>query len=67
MQGKQATAANLRKAIHDVFEYAKEFNNLVSSLEGFKPFGDLRGFKGRRENMDKNSTRWILKGLGFAA
>jgi hypothetical protein len=66
MHGKPAGDADLRQAIHDVFEYAKEFNRMISRLEGFEPFGDLRGFKGRGENMDKETTRWILKGLSFS-
>ncbi len=57
--------ADMRRAIHDVFEYAKAFNTVVDGLGQFKPFGDLRGFKGRGVNLDKKTTRLILKGIGL--
>jgi hypothetical protein len=66
MHGKETDDADLRQAIHDVFEYAKGLNATINGLSGFEPFGDLRGFKGRGENMDKETTRWILKGIGFS-
>lgn len=65
MHGRETTAVGMRQAIHDVFEYAREFNTVVSGLAGFQPFGDLRGFKGRQEGIDVPTTRWILKGMGF--
>lgn len=66
IHGKDPDDKEMRKAMHDIFKYADEFNNFVSGLESFRPFGDLRGFKGRGENLDKETTRWILKGLGFS-
>jgi hypothetical protein len=65
MHGRETTESEMRRAIHDVYEYAKTFNGLVEGIAGFKPFGDLRGFKGRAENLDKATTRLMLKGLGF--
>lgn len=66
MHGRETCDANMRQAIHDVFKYAHEFNILCNSLANFQPFGNLRGFKGRGENLDKETTRWILKGMGFS-
>jgi hypothetical protein len=66
MHGRETSDADMRRAIHDVFAYAREFNALVNRLEGFQPFGDLRGFKGRAESLEKRTTRWILKGMGFS-
>jgi hypothetical protein len=65
MHGHATTQPDMRKAIHDVFAYAQQFNAYVEGIAAFKPFGDLRGFKGRAENLDKTTTRWILKGIGF--
>ena len=56
MHGRESTEPDMRQAIHDVFDYANRFNALVNGLAGFEPFGDLRGFKGRGENLDKATT-----------
>jgi len=65
MHGKSANDASKRQAIVAVIDYARAFNDLVSGLAGFRPFGDLRGFKGRSEPLDKATTRWVLRGMGF--
>ena len=53
------------EAIQDIFVYLKEFNEFVFNQAGFEPCGDLRGFTGRTEKLDKATTRWIPRGLGF--
>lgn len=66
VHGKPASAADQRKAIIRVLEYAEGMNEYVNILAGFKPFtNDLRGFTGRRESLDKSTTVWLMKGLGF--
>jgi hypothetical protein len=65
MHGGDTAEPQMRQAIHDVFEYAQQFNALVTGIAGFQPFGDLRGFKGRGENLDKDTTRFVLKGIGL--
>lgn len=65
MHGKDVYQEEYREAIVNIFEYAKEFNMFVKTLAGFQPFGPLRGFKGRAEPLDKSTTRWLLKGMGF--
>jgi len=66
VHGKSVTDANFRKALVEILDYADSFNAAVSKRAGFKPFGDLRGFKGRATSLGKGTTRWLLKGLGFA-
>lgn len=66
MHGKSTTEKEKRQALVDVLEYAREFNELVASLASFRPFGELRGFKGRTKPLDKSTTRWLLKGMGFS-
>ena len=66
IHGKDVSDAEMREAIVDVFEYAEALNSDLSAAAGFKPFGDLRGFKGRGQPLDNSTTRWLLKGLGFA-
>ena len=66
VHGKNVTDANFRKALVEILDYAESFNTSVSNIAGFKPFGDLRGFKGRGTSLEKGTTRWLLKGLGFS-
>ena len=66
MHGKSATAKEKRETLANVIEYAVAFNSLVSGIASFRPFGDLRGFKGRAQSLDKSTTRWVLKGMGFS-
>ncbi|WP_180682753.1 hypothetical protein [Tepidicella baoligensis] len=65
IHGKAATDSELRGAIADVLEYAEAFNNEVNDIAGFKPLGDMRGFKGRAEPLDKRTSKWLMRGLGF--
>jgi len=65
MHGKNTTDKEVRQAIAKVLDYAQRLNAGVSSVAGFKPFGDLRGFKGAAQSLDSSTTRWLLKGMGF--
>jgi hypothetical protein len=68
MHGKAVTEKEKREAISKVMQYAKEMNDLIAINKslGFKPFsGNLRGIVGRLTSLDKSTTRWILKGMGF--
>jgi hypothetical protein len=65
VHGKIVSDPEMREAIHDVLEYAILMNDHLESKAGFKPFGDLRGFKGRGTPLEKSTTRWVLKGMGF--
>jgi hypothetical protein len=66
VHGKSVKDADLRHALLEAIEYAEALNAELKALAGFEPFGDLRGFKGRRAPLEKATTRWLLKGLGFA-
>ena len=67
MHGKGIDAAELREAISRTLQYADQINLFLDSRNvGFRPFcGDLRGFVGRLESIDKSTSRWVLKGMGF--
>jgi len=67
MHGKGASDDDKRNAIAHVLAYAQELNNLTDQLGGPRPFGDLRGFKGAGQALDKATTQWVLKGMGFIA
>lgn len=65
IHGKDVTDSELRGAIADVLAYAEAFNSEVNDVAGFKPLGDMRGFKGRAEPLDKRTSKWLMRGLGF--
>ena len=66
VHGKKVTDPEMRDAHVDVLEYAEAMNAELREVAGFEPFGKLQGFKGRGQSLDKNTTRWLLKGIGFA-
>ena len=65
LHGKSVKDSKKRQAIVDALDYSEALNEHVYSRAGFKPFGDLRGYKGRGRPLDRNTTRWVLKGMGF--
>ena len=67
LHGKSYTEAELRGAVVDVIDYATKFNDLVFGIAGFKPFGSLKGFKGRAKSLEKSTSRWVLRGVGFGS
>lgn len=67
VHGKSCDGQEIRKALVDIIEFAEGFNEFVYSLAGFLPFtDDMRGFKGRTKPLEKSTTRWVLKGMGFS-
>lgn len=65
MHGKSVGEATKRTAVCEVMDYARTFNEFASQAGGVRPFGDLRGFKGRAKSLDKATSHWLLKGLGL--
>ena len=66
VHGKQVKEDQLRQAITDCLIYAKLVNEEIKKIASFEPFGDMRGFKGRKESLSKDVTHFLLKGLGFS-
>ena len=67
MHGKRCSGADKRTALGLVLDYAAEVNDFLRKEAGIEPFGSLKGFKGRAKALDKSTSRWILKGMGFGA
>jgi hypothetical protein len=66
IHGKKVLAPQMRQAICEVLDYAQAVNQEVAAVAGFEPFGDMTGFKGAAQGLDPRTTRWLLKGIGFA-
>jgi hypothetical protein len=65
IHGKDVKDAAMRNALVDVIEYAELLNAEVKGHVCVEPFGRLTGFKGRGKPLDKSTSRWLLKGIGF--
>ncbi|MEQ8843495.1 MAG: hypothetical protein RIB58_01475 [Phycisphaerales bacterium] len=66
IHGKPSDDNSVRNAIARVLEFAEDVNEQLDTEHGLKPFGDLRGFSGRSKKLDGRTSRFILKGMGFA-
>ncbi len=65
VHGKGISEPDARQALVDVLDYATDFNAFIQGIAGFRPFGDMRGFKGAAQPLQASTTRWLLKGLGI--
>ena len=65
MHGKMAAGDDIRKAIACVLKYAEEVNKELHEKHQLKPFGDLRGFAGRLKKLDRQTSLFVLEGMGF--
>ena len=65
MHGKLASGDRLRNAIARVLEYSDAMNSQLNQMCGLEPFGERRGFAGRLVKLDKRTTCFMLKGMGF--
>ena len=63
VHGKDVNEAAFRQAVVDVIDYAVLLNHQTQTIAQFKPFGDMRGFKGAEQPLEKTTTRWLLSGL----
>ena len=65
MHGKTTTDDKIRNAIARVLEYAEEVNKQLEEKHTLKPFGKLQGVTSKTKKLDKRTTRYLLKGMGF--
>jgi len=67
MHGGNASDDRKRNAIGRVLEFADAVNADLQGRYQFAPFsGYWRGFAGRLRKLDRRTTRFMLKGMGFA-
>jgi hypothetical protein len=66
IHGHAPTDPEMRNAIKLALDYSNDFNKYVKRHAKFAPFGDLSGLAGGRdERLKPDTSRLILKGLGF--
>ena len=63
VHGKNPSEPEFRQALVDVLDYAEDLNTHVEKIAVFRPFGDMRGFKGAAQPLLKETSRWLLRGL----
>lgn len=65
IHGKQVENATLRECIGDSLDFCLELHKQIQGLASFTPFGDMRGFAAKLETLDKRTSKWVMKGMGF--
>jgi len=65
MHGAAIADADHRGGQVRLFDYVDEMHTLLPTVGGVSPFKDLRGIKGAGQPLTKQTSRWVLKGLGF--
>ena len=65
VHGMEWLPSEAREALVSVIDFATEFDQFVADQAEFRPFGDLRGYKGRKQPLTPATTRWVLKGMGI--
>ncbi len=66
IHGKDVEPADLRYAIGEAIDHATALIAQVQTIAGLN-LGDMRGYKTKIEPLDRRTTKWVLKGMGFAA
>lgn len=66
MHGKEPSDSKLRTGLRDSLFYCSELHNYATQHAGFSPFGDMRGLAGRKGKLPPETSRLVLKGLGFS-
>ena len=65
IHGKKVTDVQARACLMAAFEFLEGFSNAVEKTANFRPCGDGRGFKGRAQSLSKDTSRWVLRGMGI--
>jgi len=66
IHGKTVPDVDSRKCLADLLDFVAELDREVQAAASFTPFGDMRGMTGQAASLDKSTTRWVLKGMGFS-
>jgi hypothetical protein len=66
VNGQPTSEKEKREAIGHILDYVQAFNQFVNGVAKFRPFADQKGSDGCEESLNKSTTRWMLKGMGFS-
>lgn len=62
--GKWLVDAQARQCLADAFQFADRLNEFVFECVKTRPIGSLQGFKGAASALPRETTYWVLKGMG---
>lgn len=65
IHGKPVATSDLRHAIAEAIDHATALSAQIRDIANFTPFGDMRGFSGKLKPLDRRTTKWVMKGMGF--
>lgn len=65
LHGQSVKPQETLQAVLDILEYAEALNNDLKDLIGKTPFKGLEGAAGRIKPLNRETSMWILKGMGF--
>ncbi|NNE36590.1 MAG: hypothetical protein HKN13_15255 [Rhodothermales bacterium] len=65
LSGKRVSSKDQCGLIIQMLQYADALDEFVYADARIHPFADLSSAKPRGSSLDKSSTRWVLKGMGF--
>lgn len=65
LAGKRVSSKDQCEVIEVILQYADTLDEFVAKNSRLHPFSDLSKAKPRGNALDKESTRWVLKGMGF--
>jgi len=66
IHGKHVPDSDARKCLSNLLDFMTSLETEVRAAAPFSPFGDLRGLTGQSASLDASTTKWLLKGMGFA-
>jgi hypothetical protein len=65
IHGKKITQPEARQCLMEAFNFLEAFSTEVSKVAKFRPCSDGRGLKGAAEALSKDTSRWVLRGMGI--
>ncbi len=66
IHGKKVEDKDARKCLVDILAFSEGLESEVKSIASFSPYADMRGLTGKSTSLDKTTSRWVMKGVGFA-
>ena len=65
MHGKSFSEKDARICLPLAFTFLQTFSAFVEEKAGFRPCSNAQGIKGAAASLNKETTKWVLKGMGI--